>query len=103
MKFPTEYGSLNLDYNPAKYAVVEEAAVAFHKAICALAKKMGYDPDTEIWIKNPAESAAHGYVNAWHVVWESGPFEWGCEIFVYGSWGHCETYWGFDLAFYEAY
>jgi len=26
---------------------------------------------------------------------------WGVNVFANADWGHCETYWGFDLAFYD--
>tara|TARA_R100000329_G_C7556391_1_gene196686 strand:- start:47 stop:358 length:312 start_codon:yes stop_codon:yes gene_type:complete len=95
-------GWFNLDWNPANYKTKAGAAKGLYKALCDCASKSGMDPKWEVWIKNPKESQAHGFVGeAWHVCWESGPFDWATNVFASSDWGHCETYWGFDLAFYD--
>jgi len=92
---------MNVKWNPNKYKTCAGAAKALYKALCDYAAECGMDPKYEVWIKSPEESEAHGYVGkVWHVCWESGPYDWGCEVFASGKWGHCETYFGFDLAFY---
>ena len=102
MKVYSGEGWFNLDWNPKAYKTKASAAKGLYKAICNLCHQLGYDPKGEVWIKNPQESLAHGYVGkAWHVSWECGPYEWACGICADGKWGHCETFWGFDLAFYE--
>lgn len=97
------YGEyVNIDWNPAAYKTQAGAAKGLYKALCEACKQIGMNPKYEVWIKSPEESEKHGYVGkAWHVTWESGPYDWGVSVFAHGEWGHCETYWGFDLAFYE--
>lgn len=91
-----------LGWNPGAYKTAEGAAKGLYAALRKKAKAYGMNPDAEVWIKSPDESEKHGYVGRqWHVCWESGPFDWGVSVFASGPWGHCETYWGFDLAFYE--
>jgi len=93
---------MKLDWEPSKYKTAAAAAKALYKALCKKSAEYGQDPKWEVWIKSPAESEAHGYVGkTWHVCWESGPYDWGCELFACGPWGHVETYWGFDAAFYD--
>lgn len=95
-------GRFKLDWEPSKYTRKADAAKALYKALCAAAARSGMDPKWEVWIKSPEESEQHGYVGkAWHVCWESGPHDWAIGVFASGKWGHCETYWGFDLAFYD--
>jgi len=90
-----------IDYDPKKYSTPAGAAKGLYQALRKECKRRGYDPDTEVWIKNPQETEEHGYTGpAWWVCWESGPFEWAVSTFVGGPWGHAEPYWGFDLAFY---
>lgn len=102
MKVYSEEGNFELRWEPKKYKTQAGAAKALYKALCAQCKALGMDPKHEVWIKSPSESMDHGYVSsAWHVCWESGPFDWAVSVFAHGEWGHCETYWGFDLAFYE--
>ena len=102
MEVYSEEGNFTLDWNPKDYRTKAGAAKGLYKAIRKKCKEFGYNPDGEVWIKSPKESLAHGYVGeAWHVSWECGPFDWGCSVFANGAWGHCETYWGFDLAFYD--
>lgn len=93
---------MKLNWNPSKYKTKAAAAKALYKALCKECKSYGSDPSYEVWIKSPEESVEHGYVGkAWHVCWESGPYMWGVNVFANADWGHCETYWGFDLAFYD--
>jgi hypothetical protein len=102
MLIDTPEGQMKLNWEPAKYKTKAAAAKALHKDLQRLCKLTGGNPDEEVWIKSPEESEQHGYVGkAWHVCWESGPYDWGICVFASGDWGHCETYWGFDLAFYE--
>jgi hypothetical protein len=93
---------MKLDWEPKAFKTSCGAAKALYRALCKKCEQCGGDPAHEVWIKSPEESEAHGYVGkVWHVCWESGPYNWGCEVFADGPWGHCETYWGFDLAFYS--
>ena len=102
MKIYSPEGNFNINWNPAKYKTKGGAAKALYKELCRICKLQGADPKWEVWIKSPIESTAHGYVqNAWHVCWESGPYDWAINVFASADWGHCVTYWGFDLAFYE--
>jgi hypothetical protein len=102
MLINTPEGQLNLRWEPAKYKTQAAAAKALYKELQRQCKLTFGSSDGEVWIKSPEESEQHGYVGrAWHVCWESGPYDWGVCTFASGDWGHCETYWGFDLAFYE--
>ena len=93
---------MRIDWMPSKYKTKASAAKALYRALCKKCKEYGMDPDIEVSIRNPQQSKEHGYVTAWHVTWESAPWhDWGCAVFVNEIWGHCETYWGFDLAFYD--
>jgi hypothetical protein len=92
---------MKLDWEPSAYKSAAGAAKALYGAICKKAKKEGWDPEGEVWISSPAESLQRGLVGeVWHVCWESGPHDWACSVFASGQWGHVETYYGFDLAFY---
>jgi hypothetical protein len=93
---------LKLRWEPSKSKTAAGAAKSLYRALRAACEAEGYDPDSEVWIKSPEESERHGYVGkCWHVCWESGPMDWSCAVFTNEAWGHCETYWGFDLAFYK--
>lgn len=104
--FPSEPDPIAVAFEPAAYNTAEAAAKAFYEVLCNLAREMDYDPDIEIWIKNPREAKAHGYgVKDWWVCWESGPYEWG--IYASGAVAHSaagwwtEPQWGFDLIFHQ--
>ena len=102
MKIGCDGEHLNIDWNPAAYKTKAGAAKGLYKALRKACESVGMNPNSEVWIKAPEESLEHGYVGkVWHVSWESGPYNWGCSVFAHGEWGHCEPYWGFDLAFYE--
>lgn len=93
---------MKLDWEPNSYETPAAAAKALYAALCKKCEEYGGDPKWEVWIKSPKESEEHGYVGkVWHVCWESGPYDWACNVFAGGKWGHVETYWGFDLAFYD--
>ena len=92
---------MKLDWEPSVYKTKAQAAKALYKALCKKCEEYGQDPTWEVWIKNPEESAGDGLGHTWHVCWESGPYNWGCYLFAGGKWGHVETYWGFDAAFYD--
>ena len=89
-----------------------EAAKAVHARLREEAKAMGFDPDIEIFIKNPAETLAHGYGENWMVSWECGDWEWavaaamgvpthGVVNSFRGSGSvYAEPYYSFDLHFY---
>lgn len=106
MNLHTEYGNLKIDFDPAKYKSAAGAAKALHKALCKVSKEVfGQNPDIELFIHNPAQSAAHGFGNNWRVCWESGPFEWAisasCECRADDFSWHTEPYYSFDLCFYQ--
>ena len=93
---------LTIDWEPQKYKTKAAAAKALYRSLRAACERIGMNPDIEVSIFNPEQAEAHGYVGkAWHVIWESGPYDWGVSNFFAGPWGYCEPYWGFDLAFYE--
>ena len=98
----TEYGKVNLDFDPAKYKSVAGAAKAFYKPLCKLAGDIGQSAD-EIMLMNPERTRQYSGYKQWCVVWESGPYEWACtaSFEVQGPWGHTEPYYSFDLHFYQ--
>ena len=97
-----DYFTTFWDFDFSQFQTTEAAAKAFYEELRKHVKAIGMNPDMETWIKSPDESEAHGYVGrVWHVCWESGPDYWAVSAFINGPWGHCETYWGFDLCFYE--
>lgn len=107
MKLQTEYGPIEIDFDPAKYKSAAGAAKALHKALCKFAAEVyGQNPDIELFIDSPEQSVARGYGKSWRVCWESGPFEWGvlasfeCRAKDF-SW-YTEPYYSFDLCFSEA-
>ena len=92
---------MKLDWEPSAYKTSAEAAKALYAALCKKCAASGMDPKEEVWISSPAESLERGLVGkVWHVCWESGPYDWACSVFAGGQWGHVETHYGFDLAFY---
>lgn len=106
MNLQTEYGPIEIDFDPSKYKSAAGAAKALHKALCKFAAEVyRQDPDIELFIHSPEQSVAHGYGKSWRVCWESGPFEWAipasfeCRADDF-SW-HTEPYYSFDLCFYE--
>lgn len=105
--FPTDFGTVNIDFDPGEHATAEAAAKAFYAALCKFADECGYDSKLEVWIKNPAEAGPPGWgVKAWWVCWASGPYDWGVITSMTGLFNRkagwwTEPYWGFDVAFYQ--
>ena len=86
----------------------EEAANVAYLALVMDCAEYGQDPNWEVVLYNPEESKDRGYTSGWHLIWESGPPQWGVgqsmAIVTSGiipPWGFCETQWGFDLIFVE--
>lgn len=99
----SEYGSLPISFDPAKYKTAANAAKGMYRALCELARELGYDAEREVWIKTPEESEAHGTGRCWHVCWESGPYEWAVEA-SHGAanrFFYSEPHWSFSLCFYS--
>lgn len=98
----TGYGPIQIDYDPAKYKSKAAAAKAFHKALRGVCRNMGMNPDIEIFIQTPEQSANAGCGRNWRVCWESGPFEWAAgtsfEVSNMPHW-YTEPHYSFDLCF----
>jgi len=98
----TEYGPISLNYDPTKYKSKASAAKAFHKALREVCRDMGMNPDIEIFIQTPEQSANAGYGRNWRVCWESGPYQWavGTSFTAHNlpHW-YTEPYYSFDLCF----
>lgn len=98
----TEYGPVAIDYNPREYKRPANAAKAFYKALCGVCRDMGLNPDIEVVMQTPEESANAGYGCNWRVCWESGPYEWAVGTsFDVANDPHwfTEPYYSFDLCF----
>lgn len=87
---------------------VEEAANAAYLALVMDCAEAGLDPNWEVVLYNPEESKDRGHTSGWHLIWESGPHQWGVSQSMatvtsgmIPPWGFCETQWGFDLIFVE--
>lgn len=95
-------GGVRVPFNPEKYKTAAGAAKGFHKALCELAKKMGYNPDIEIFLAEPKD-ARNPHGNAWCVMWESGPFEWGitASYTLRSDRWFTEPYYSFDVGFIQ--
>lgn len=48
------------------------------------AKSWGQDPNIECSLLSPQQSEELGYGHFWHVMWESGPYEWGVHLSLGG-------------------
>jgi len=96
----TEYGPIAINYDPSRYKKPAAAAKALHKALRKVCRDMGMNPDIELFIQTPEESARAGCGRNWRVVWESGPYEWGTRTSPnnYPHW-YTEPYYSFDLCF----
>jgi hypothetical protein len=101
-KLQTEYGPIAIDYDPTKYKAKAAAAKALHKALRKVCGDMGGNPDTELFIQTPEESARAGCGHNWRVGWESGPYQWAVgtsfEVENNPHW-YTEPYYSFDLCF----
>ncbi|QXN72565.1 hypothetical protein RCTIPTONUS_95 [Rhodobacter phage RcTiptonus] len=86
-------------FDPSAHKTKEAAARALHEALCKQAVLAGMSPASEVHIYTPEETEERGYRKCWWVMWEAGPYAWGCSAFINGPWGYCETYFGFDLMF----
>lgn len=102
IKIPTDFGPIELDYDPTKYKSTAAAAKAFHKALRKLCAEWDMDPDHEVFLCTPDHSEYMGTGRNWRVVWESGPFEWAIgasfEVENNPHW-YTEPYYSFDLCF----
>ena len=97
----------SVEYNPAAYKTHEEAAKGLREALIKYAvNKYGFDQqlaEGEIAVFSPERTKQYSGIEAWCVVWESGPYEWaiGASMQIRGPWGYCEPYYSFDLHFTE--
>jgi len=103
INYSSEFGKIEIDFDPSKYKTAAGAAKAFHKALCKLAKASGANPDY-VFLWSPAETASRHMGECWKVCWEEGCFEWAIgtsdECRRPGVW-HTEPYYSFDLGFYQ--
>lgn len=99
IKLHSEEGSLDLDFDPSKYATKAGAAKALYRALVKLNKELG-GPDGEVIIRSPKEDSPCGHP-CWWVSWESGPYAWApaTDVSNYDAGWYTEPYWSFDLAF----
>lgn len=88
-------GNYEIDFDPEAHHTLEEAAKAFHKAICAA----NLTDEKYIYVWSPEETADRGYGYCWSVCWEEGPYSWASTNFISGPWGYCEAYNSFILCF----
>lgn len=105
MKIQTEVGSIEINFDPAKYKTAAGAAKGLHKALSKLSKEVyGQNPSIEIFIYSPKQTVKHGYGSCWRVCWESGPYEWAIpasfEVKNYEDGWYTEPYYSFDLCFF---
>jgi len=102
MNISTEYGPIEIDYDPSSYKTPHAAAKGMYKALRKLCAELGMDPNHEVFLCTPDHSEYMGTGRNWRVVWESGPFEWAvgasfeCENNPYWF---TEPYYSFDLCF----
>lgn len=114
----------------SKYKSAAGAAKALYALVCKKCKAYGMTPEIECRLMAPKESETFGYGKTWHVIWGSGPFEWGVgmsgsSVFSFYEWDrryvgaydgkgtpdvvgilggkgwHLETYRGFDVGFWK--
>ena len=88
-------------FDPAQHTTKESAAKALYESLRKLAEMHGMNPDTEVCIRTPDETEEQGYGRFWWVMWEAGPYMWASSAYFGGTWGYCETYWGFDCQFID--
>ena len=84
---------ISIRWDPAEHDTKESAARALYRALRDPCIAMGMDPDVELILRTPDECGS------WWILWESGPAYWSVAVFAMGSWGFCETEYGFDLIF----
>tara|TARA_R100000781_G_C4047064_1_gene116093 strand:- start:308 stop:670 length:363 start_codon:yes stop_codon:yes gene_type:complete len=88
----------------------EEAAKQLYQALREQAKKMGFDPDSEVFMTSDYENYEEICEGQIWVCFEAGPYDWGVGYSI-GShpssydmmsnpqdW-YLETYYGFDVIF----
>lgn len=82
----------------------EHAAKHLYAYLYRVAESWGYKPEIELGIYSPDERQSESG-NAWWVMWESGPYDWGLTYTMdgkdrtYADGWFCECYWGFDVIF----
>jgi hypothetical protein len=104
MKIHTEYGSIELDFEPGSYKTPAGAAKALYRALIKLNMEWGASEASakkEVALFSPEESSARGYGEFWRVMWESGPYEWaiGASFDIRSDGWFTEPYYSFDLGF----
>ena len=94
--------SIKIDFTPTDYKTPANAAKALYKEICKAAKSIGQNPDIEVALLNPEQSAKMGTGKNWRVVWEAGLYQWaiGFSFQCHNSphW-YTEPYYSFDVCF----
>lgn len=103
----SEYGPLELDFDPSKYKSASGAAKAFHKALTELAESIGLCAEyVHLW--NPEKASKMRGTDGWCVCWDEGCFEWsyGTASDIndqrgFANW-YAEPYYSFDICFHNA-
>lgn len=67
------------------YKTAAGAAKALYKYLYKVCESWGYNPEIELNLLTPKESAALGLGKCWRVMWESGPYEWGVYLSLGGN------------------
>tara|TARA_R110000796_G_scaffold1721_1_gene7096 strand:- start:748 stop:1062 length:315 start_codon:yes stop_codon:yes gene_type:complete len=97
----SDYGEIEIDFDPAKYKTPAGAAKALYKVLSKINKEYGLK-DTEIMLMNPERAEQYSGSKAWAVVWEAGPYEWALGAYFPNARGwSAEPYYSFDLHFYK--
>jgi hypothetical protein len=99
----TDEGILRLDFDPKAHKTPESAARALYEALKPHVVARGQNPETELSLLSPDQTAETGYGKSWWVIWEAGPWEWSipASFALHGDGWWTEPYWGFDLQFFE--
>lgn len=105
INYHSEFGPMQIDFDPSKYKTAAGAAKAFHKVLTDLAKSIGCSPEY-VYLWNPKETAERReHSNSWCVCWDEGCFEWavGTSDEINHERGFCDwyaqPYYSFDMCF----
>lgn len=99
-----EKGAEQIKFDPWTYKTPAGAAKGLYRELCALAARVGQNPDIEVWIKSPRESERAGFGECWVVCWEAGGPEWAVNASLDIRRDRCywsEPYYAFSLCFYS--
>jgi len=102
INYHSEFGKIQINFDPTKYKTASGAAKAFHKALLQLAKDIHASAAScVLW--TPKEAAERGYSKNWMVSWEEGCYEWaiGTSFECNSDKWYSEPYHSYDLQFYN--